>query len=68
MSDLDTLLTKMEVADRYSVTTRTIENWVAAGIFPAPIKQSYKCVRWSLASIQSHETTLPLDSQLNSVI
>ena len=54
-------VTKAEVAERYGVTTKTVENWVEAGIFPRPKKMSRKCVRWNLEDIVAHERKLERD-------
>lgn len=55
MPDVTAHLTKEELADRWKVTTRTIENMVARGECPAPIKLGYKTIRWTLADIEAHE-------------
>ena len=50
-----TQLTKEQLAERWQITTRTIENMVARGECPAPIRLGYKIVRWELADIEAHE-------------
>jgi predicted DNA-binding transcriptional regulator AlpA len=55
MPDVMTHLTKEQLADRWQVTTRTIENMVARGECPAPIKLGYKTIRWALIDIETHE-------------
>ena len=60
MSDVNTVwLTKQELADRWQVTTRTIENMVASGECPAPWKPTYKVARWDLAKIVAYENEHP---------
>jgi predicted DNA-binding transcriptional regulator AlpA len=48
-------LTKAQLAERWSVTTRTIENMMCRGDIPAPIRMGYKTVRWDLADIEKWE-------------
>lgn len=48
-------LTKEQLAARWQVTTRTIENMVARNDCPKPIKLGYKTIRWSLAEIVCFE-------------
>ena len=51
----DQHLTKEQLAERWQLTTRTIENMVARGECPPPIKLGYKTIRWELADIEAHE-------------
>lgn len=57
MSELKdiTYLTKVELAKRWKVRTRTIENWVKDGKIPAPLKISPRKALWSLEDIIAHE-------------
>lgn len=48
-------ITKVELAKRWRVKTRTIELWVRKGTCPAPSKPSYKVARWDLNDILDHE-------------
>jgi predicted DNA-binding transcriptional regulator AlpA len=54
MSDVE-YITKEELAARWKVTTRTIENMVAEKRCPQPVRLGYKTVRWKLADIEAHE-------------
>lgn len=54
MSDV-TYITKEQLADRWKVTTRTIENMMARNEIPQPVRLGYKTIRWSLADIEAHE-------------
>jgi predicted DNA-binding transcriptional regulator AlpA len=51
-------ITKEELADRWKVTTRTIENMVAQKRCPKPKRLGYKIVRWPLAEIVEFEKTI----------
>lgn len=53
--EVKTYYTKQELAERFEVTTRTIENWVSDGILPAPFKPSYKVARWLVEVIENFE-------------
>lgn len=56
MSELDEkFLTKKELADRWKVTTRTIENMVMRGDCPPPKRFGYRTVRWPVDVITAHE-------------
>lgn len=55
MSDVNENLTKVEVAKRYRVKTRTIELWVAEGKFPKPLKPGYKTALWPQAELDKHD-------------
>lgn len=46
---------KRELAARYKVTTRTIENWVARKKFPKPTRLSYKIVLWAADKVHAWE-------------
>jgi len=48
-------VTKADLAERYGVSTKTIENWCEAKQFPQPHRFSRKCVRWNMDDITAHE-------------
>lgn len=48
-------LTKVELAKRWRVKTRTIENWVRQEKCPAPVKMSSRRALWAVADIEEHE-------------
>lgn len=45
------MLTKQDLALRYSVTERTIERWAALGVLPAPDFRFRRTLRWSALKI-----------------
>jgi hypothetical protein len=49
---------KRQLADRYSVATRTVDRWVAAGKFPAGIQWPNKRWYWSDIQVEDHERSL----------
>jgi predicted DNA-binding transcriptional regulator AlpA len=48
------LLTKREVARLVGLSVRTIERYVALGLFPQPIRLSRRCVRWRRKHIDAY--------------
>ena len=50
-----TFLTKKELAVRWRVKTRTIENWVRDNKCPLPTKITGKVALWSLEEVVEHE-------------
>ena len=51
-------LSKKEVARRYAVSTRTINNWVVSGSLPAPMRWTRQTVRWSLQVLEQRDKDL----------
>jgi predicted DNA-binding transcriptional regulator AlpA len=50
------LLDLQAVADRYSVTIRSVQNWMKINPeFPAPLRFSRRIVRWRLADLERFE-------------
>lgn len=50
-------LTDNQVAARYGVSKPTVWRWVRTNPnFPAPVKLSTNCSRWTLASLESWES------------
>ncbi len=50
------LLDLQAVADRYSVTIRSVQNWLKNNpAFPQPIRFSRRVVRWRLADLEAFE-------------
>ena len=50
------LLDLQAVADRYSVTIRSVQNWMKINpAFPQPIRFSRRIVRWRLADLEAFE-------------
>lgn len=47
-----------DLARRYSVGVITIWVWAAKPGFPAPVRFTNKCTRWSLADIEAWEGRL----------
>jgi predicted site-specific integrase-resolvase len=47
-------LTKRLVAERYSITERTVDRWTEAGILPAPDRINTRCY-WDLGEIEKRE-------------
>ena len=52
---LGDLLKIEQVADRYQVEPRTIQNWVRDGRFPQPMRLSRRLLRWRLADLIAFE-------------
>jgi prophage regulatory protein len=48
------LLTSRDVADRLSISVRTLHRLVARGQFPRPIRLSRKCVRWRRSDVEGY--------------
>lgn len=48
-------LTKAELAVRWGICTKTIENWVRSGDCPKPANIGGRLVRWKLSVIEAHE-------------
>jgi len=48
-------ISKDELAERFGVSSQTIENWIHAGKLPAPIYFSRQVVRFSVATIEEFE-------------
>jgi excisionase family DNA binding protein len=48
------LLTGRDVADRLSISIRTLQRMVARGQFPRPIRFSRKWVRWKRSEVDSY--------------
>ena len=55
-SDALSHLTIEQVADRYQVQPRTIQNWVRDGRFPQPMRLSRRLLRWRLADLIAFES------------
>lgn len=53
----ETYFNKVDLAERYDVTTRTIEKWVEDGLLPAPKRFSYKTIRWPVEVIEAHDAS-----------
>lgn len=51
-------LTKEQMAHRLGVTTKTIENMVARGSIPEPIRYSRKNIKWDLAEVLAWEAEI----------
>ena len=50
------LLSLQGVADRYSVTPRSVQNWLKVNpTFPQPLRFSRRIVRWRLADLEAFE-------------
>lgn len=45
-------LSLAEVAALLTISKRTLQKWVAAGRFPAPVRRGAKWVRWSREVVQ----------------
>lgn len=52
------LLTSQQVAQRLSVSVRTLWRLVAAGKFPQPIRYNRKLVRWKTVDVSRYIETL----------
>jgi hypothetical protein len=51
--------TKVALGARYKVTTRSIDRWIEAGLFPKPdIHLPNGWPAWASATIEQHERTL----------
>jgi predicted DNA-binding transcriptional regulator AlpA len=48
------LLTSQQVADRLSISVRTLWRLVARGSFPPPIRYSRKLVRWKTVEVDRY--------------
>ncbi len=48
-------ISKDELADRFGISSQTIENWIHAGKLPPPIYFSRQVVRFSVEAIQEFE-------------
>jgi len=54
-------LTKNQVAERFSVTNRTVDNWCRSGFLPPPVKlgdSMQSRVRWTAEAIERLEQRL----------
>jgi predicted DNA-binding transcriptional regulator AlpA len=52
----ETLLSLAQVAERYRVTPRTVQNWTANNHkFPQPIRFSRRLVRYRLTDLEAFE-------------
>jgi excisionase family DNA binding protein len=52
------LMTSQQVAERLSVSVRTLWRLVAAGKFPQPVRYNRKLVRWKTADVARYIETL----------
>jgi excisionase family DNA binding protein len=52
------LLTSQQVAERLSVSVRTLWRLVAAGKFPQPVRYNRKLVRWKTTEVARYIETL----------
>jgi excisionase family DNA binding protein len=52
------LLTSQQVADRLSVSVRTLWRLVSRGNFPQPIRYNRKLVRWKSSDIERYLDSL----------
>jgi excisionase family DNA binding protein len=52
------LLTSQQVAERLSVSVRTLWRLVAAGKFPQPVRYNRKLVRWKSVEVSRYIETL----------
>jgi len=48
-------ISKDELADRFGVSSQTIENWIHAGKLPPPVYFSRQVVRWPIEVIEKFE-------------
>jgi excisionase family DNA binding protein len=48
------LLTSQDVAERLSISVRTLQRMVARGEFPRPIRFSRKWVRWKRSDVDTY--------------
>jgi hypothetical protein len=54
-------LTKNQVAERFSVTNRTVDNWCRSGFLAPPVKlgdSMQSRVRWSVEAVERFEQRL----------
>lgn len=51
---IDRLMTIKDLAEAFSVTERTIDNWVASGKFPAPVTVGSRLKRWHPSVIEQY--------------
>jgi len=49
---------KRNVADRYSVSLRTVERWVKLGRFPKPVRMPNGRDYWADTTLEAHERSL----------
>jgi predicted DNA-binding transcriptional regulator AlpA len=61
------LLTSRQVADRLSVSVRTLWRKLARGTVPAPIRYNRKLVRWRTTDIEHYIATLTPSSGASRV-
>ena len=54
------LLTKTDAAEVMGCSIRTLENWIAAGQFPRPVKIGPRLVRWRPEDLQEWVESQPL--------
>jgi excisionase family DNA binding protein len=52
------LMTSQEVAERLSVSVRTLWRLVAAGKFPQPVRYNRKLVRWKSVDVTRYIETV----------
>ena len=52
------LMTSQQVAERLSVSVRTLWRLVAAGKFPQPVRYNRKLVRWKTTDVSRYIETL----------
>jgi excisionase family DNA binding protein len=52
------LMTSQQVAEKLSVSVRTLWRLVAAGKFPQPVRYNRKLVRWKTADVTRYIETL----------
>jgi len=51
-------LSKKEIAQRYGVSSRSIERWSEAGVFPRGVQHPSGRWFWKLAAIEQYERDL----------
>ena len=44
-----------QLAERYSVSSKTIWRWTARGLLPPPVQLSPGCTRWALDEINRRD-------------
>jgi excisionase family DNA binding protein len=52
------LLTARDVADRLSISVRTVWRMTARGVLPQPVRYNRKLVRWKAADIDRYVASL----------
>jgi predicted DNA-binding transcriptional regulator AlpA len=52
------LLTSYQVAERLSVSVRTLWRLVASGKFPQPVRYNRKLVRWKTVDVSNYVASL----------